>query len=168
MGTNLQLFRETTMADDTRETGTSSSPTGTTPAPVKRFPKNIILGKDGKPCKTCNSLRDMTSLSKNLTKAPTLPRTECPPDVEELGRSSWTLLHSIAATYPTKPTPTEQSQVSQFMGLFSKLYPCWVCAEDFQDWMAKNKVRTESMREEGWKSLFRGVWPNSMRAVLMT
>ena len=23
-------------------------------------------------------------------------------------------------------------------------------------------------REEGWKSLFRGVWPNSMRAVLMT
>merc|ERR1712098_260528 len=121
--TNLQLFRETTMADDTRETGTSSSPTGTTPAPVKRFPKNIILGKDGKPCKTCNSLRDMTSLSKNL--------------------------HSIAATYPTKPTPTEQSQVSQFMGLFSKLYPCWVCAEDFQDWMAKNKVRTESREEFG-------------------
>jgi solute carrier family 25 (mitochondrial dicarboxylate transporter), member 10 len=24
------------------------------------------------------------------------------------------------------------------------------------------------MREEGWQSLFRGVWPNSMRAVLMT
>jgi len=24
------------------------------------------------------------------------------------------------------------------------------------------------VREEGWKSLFRGVWPNSMRAVLMT
>lgn len=23
-------------------------------------------------------------------------------------------------------------------------------------------------REEGWKTLFRGVWPNSMRAVLMT
>lgn len=23
-------------------------------------------------------------------------------------------------------------------------------------------------REEGWRSLFRGVWPNSMRAVLMT
>lgn len=23
-------------------------------------------------------------------------------------------------------------------------------------------------REEGWKSLFRGIWPNSMRAVLMT
>jgi FAD-linked sulfhydryl oxidase len=35
------------------------------------------------------------------------------------------------------------------MSLFSKLYPCWVCAEDFQDFMEKNKVRTESRREFG-------------------
>lgn len=27
---------------------------------------------------------------------------------------------------------------------------------------------TRMVREEGWKSLWRGVWPNSMRAVLMT
>jgi FAD-linked sulfhydryl oxidase len=35
------------------------------------------------------------------------------------------------------------------MGLFSKLYPCWVCAEDFQDFMAKNRVRAESREEFG-------------------
>lgn len=35
------------------------------------------------------------------------------------------------------------------MGLFSKLYPCWVCASDFQVWMAENKVRTESRDEFG-------------------
>jgi FAD-linked sulfhydryl oxidase len=26
---------------------------------------------------------------------------------------------------------------SQFLSLFSKMYPCWVCAEDFRDWMAQ-------------------------------
>jgi FAD-linked sulfhydryl oxidase len=77
------------------------------------------------------------------------PQSDCPPDVEQLGRSSWTLLHSIAATYPEAPTQTQQTQVQQFLGLFSKLYPCWVCAEDFQEWIAKNKVRTESREEFG-------------------
>jgi FAD-linked sulfhydryl oxidase len=35
------------------------------------------------------------------------------------------------------------------MGLFSKLYPCWVCAEDFQEYMEKNRIRTESREEFG-------------------
>lgn len=34
----------------------------------------------------------------------------------------------------------------------------------------KNAIEglSRMVREEGWRSLFRGVWPNSMRAVLMT
>ncbi|KAL2064029.1 hypothetical protein VTL71DRAFT_4523 [Oculimacula yallundae] len=137
------------MADDTRDNDQTTSAATAAPAPVKKLPKGLILGKDGKPCKTCNSLKDMTSQSRKFTTLAPPPRKDCPPDVEELGRSSWTLLHSIAATYPITPTPTEQTQVSQFLGLFSKLYPCWVCAEDFQDWMTKNKVRTESRDEFG-------------------
>jgi FAD-linked sulfhydryl oxidase len=27
--------------------------------------------------------------------------------------------------------------MKQFLGLFSKLYPCWVCADDFRDWMGR-------------------------------
>ncbi len=107
-------------------------------------------------CRSCNSFADFTSQTKKITKTTTShphaaagPPPDCPPDVEELGRSSWTLLHSIAASYPSSPTPTERNQVRQFMSLFSKLYPCWVCAEDFQDFMAKNKVRTESRDEFG-------------------
>lgn len=82
--------------------------------------------------------------AKSITKKPAALPKDCPPDVEQLGRSSWTLLHSITATYPENPTSTDQSNVKQFMGLIGKLYPCWVCAEDFQDFMNKNKVRTES------------------------
>lgn len=74
---------------------------------------------------------------------------ECPADVETLGRSSWTLLHTIAATYPTSPTPSQQSDLKSFMGLFAKLYPCWVCAEDFQQYIKKDEVRANSRQEFG-------------------
>jgi FAD-linked sulfhydryl oxidase len=40
-----------------------------------------------------------------------------------------------------------------FLGLFSKLYPCWVCADDFRSWMAdpsgKNEPRLSSRAEFG-------------------
>jgi FAD-linked sulfhydryl oxidase len=57
--------------------------------------------------------------------------------VEQLGRSSWTLLHTIAATYPPEATPAQQCEMKQFMTIFSKIYPCWSCAEDFRAWMSK-------------------------------
>ncbi len=58
-----------------------------------------------------------------------------------LGRSSWTLLHSIAAQYPAKPTTGEQADLKAFVRLFSKLYPCWTCAEDFQAYLEKDPVK---------------------------
>jgi FAD-linked sulfhydryl oxidase len=106
-----------------------------------------LRNADGGRCRTCTSLADFTSSTKKISK--TAPPKDCPPDVEELGRSSWTLLHSITATYPEKPSPSEQSNVRQFLGLFGKLYPCWVCAEDFQVFMDQNKVRAESRDEFG-------------------
>lgn len=105
----------------------------------------------------CNTLADLKAQSKSLMKGrptteaavtETLP-TDCPPDVVQLGRSSWTLLHSIAATYPEKPTTAEQNDVRSFMQLFSKLYPCWVCAEDFQKYIKKEEPKTASRDEFG-------------------
>ena len=78
--------------------------------------------------------------------------TECPPDVDELGRSTWTLLHSMAAHYPPTAPPTMQSMTSQFLSLFSSLYPCWVCAEDFRDWMKEpgNEPKLQGQDEFGF------------------
>ncbi|KAF2876746.1 ERV/ALR sulfhydryl oxidase domain-containing protein [Massariosphaeria phaeospora] len=123
-------------------------------------PKGVVLGPDGKPCRTCTDVSSwmaMTKSPKALTRKPTaapatLPvPTDCPPDVEALGRSSWTLLHSITATYPERPTPQLQSETSTFLHTFSKLYPCWHCASDFQTWMkeAGNAPRVSSRDDFG-------------------
>lgn len=62
---------------------------------------------------------------------------DCPADVEALGRASWTLLHSMAASYPdTAPAPTQQL-TGGFLAAFAQLYPCWQCAADFRAWMAR-------------------------------
>ena len=42
------------------------------------------------------------------------------------------LLHSIAAYYPDSPSPQQQADMSQFIHLFSQVYPCQDCAEHMQ------------------------------------
>ncbi|TGJ83992.1 hypothetical protein E0Z10_g4771 [Xylaria hypoxylon] len=83
------------------------------------------------------------------TRNPSEAANDCPPDVEALGRSTWTLLHTIAANYPKTPSYTEQSDLKTFMGVFSRLYPCWVCAEDFQRYVEKDQIRVDSRNEFG-------------------
>lgn len=81
---------------------------------------------------------------------PPPPReTDCPADVEVLGRSSWTLLHTMAATYPERPSASQQSDLLSFMRLFARLYPCWVCAEDFQRYMGRERPRVGSRDDFG-------------------
>ena len=82
--------------------------------------------------------------------AQSLP-SDCPPDVEQLGRSTWTLLHSMTAAYPERPTLTQQSETRQFISLFGKMYPCWSCADDFRSWMKEggNEPRVSNRDEFG-------------------
>jgi len=50
-----------------------------------------------------------------------------------LGRSTWKLLHTIAATYSDEPSHEDQSNMEQFIRLIPKVYPCEVCANDFSE-----------------------------------
>lgn len=38
-----------------------------------------------------------------------------PPDVEQLGRSSWTLLHAAAANYPVKPSDEQKGEMKSIL-----------------------------------------------------
>jgi len=50
----------------------------------------------------------------------------------ELGRSTWTLLHTMAARFPDEPTAEQQDDLRDFVYLLSRLYPCGQCADEFQ------------------------------------
>ncbi len=80
--------------------------------------------------------------------SPALP-PDCPVNVEELGRSTWTMLHTMTANYPRSPPPVLQQQAKSFIRLFSNMYPCSYCAEEFRDWM-KEEANTPrlSTRDE--------------------
>ncbi|KAF8537396.1 FAD-linked sulfhydryl oxidase ALR [Trichophaea hybrida] len=108
--------------------------------------KGVILGPDGKPCRSCNSFRDFVGATAGIA-GPAVPKnapSECPPDVEQLGRAGWTLLHTIAASYPSEATSTQQYEMKTFMMIFAKIYPCWSCAKDFRQWMSRPENNVEN------------------------
>ncbi|VEU23769.1 DEKNAAC105045 [Brettanomyces naardenensis] len=132
--------------------------------------RKIIYDEDGKPCRTCNSLlnfrmataKEIPKGSKSASSSVgTIAATsmaalaskpvakDCPPDVEELGRSTWTFLHSVAAMYPEHPTDDQQQELKTFMVIFSKIYPCWFCAKGFQKFMKKNEPKVTNQEEFG-------------------
>lgn len=71
-------------------------------------------------------------------------KVECPPKSAELGRSSWTLLHCMAAWYPDQPTTQQKSRITNFFGALADFYPCPWCADDFQQNLEKTPVKADS------------------------
>ena len=58
--------------------------------------------------------------------------TQCPLTRQTLGNYSWSFLHTLGFSYPEKPNPENIKEMSQFLHLFSKLYPCKICSIHFQ------------------------------------
>ena len=69
---------------------------------------------------------------------------ECPVDREELGRSTWTLLHTTAAHYPESPSAAHRVQARRFFDALGDVYPCSVCADDLRAEMRAEPPRVES------------------------
>jgi mitochondrial FAD-linked sulfhydryl oxidase len=105
------------------------------------MPPGMVMGPDGKPCKVCTAFRYWKPPQKTATSssdgtkpassagsmaammsamavgsssaAPAVPTrpANCPADSEELGRATWTFLHTTAAYYPEKPTPNQRANM---------------------------------------------------------
>ncbi|KAF8825829.1 FAD-dependent thiol oxidase [Lentinula edodes] len=122
------------------------------PTTGKPLPPGMILGPDGKPCKVCTSFRHWkpavatreqarsktaasgaaTTLAASSTSASSeIRRADCPPDSEELGRATWTFLHTTAAYYPERPSPAQRANMLTLIRSLPVLYPCTHCADDF-------------------------------------
>eukprot|EP00977_Amphora_coffeiformis_P017929 scaffold6026_cov163-Amphora_coffeaeformis.AAC.9 len=66
---------------------------------------------------------------------------ECPPSGVQIGRGSWTLLHSMAAWYPDDPSEDDKTKMKNFFEALAQFYPCTYCADDF-----RKKIRTHPIR----------------------
>ncbi|KAI9023074.1 ERV/ALR sulfhydryl oxidase domain-containing protein [Phycomyces nitens] len=116
--------------------------------------KKPIPMTNGKPCRVCNDFKTWTKTEKTKTAAKSTPeptkddeewrRNNCPADVATLGRSTWTLLHTMAAYYPEKPAEKDKQSMTSFMESFAQHYPCWFCKDDFQKHMAAEPVQVVS------------------------
>ena len=91
---------------------------------------------------TTTSSMDASTNNTRDTRAPSYRGDElppgCPPDVEQLGRATWTFLHTTAAYYPEKPTPTQRTNMLMLLRSLPVLYPCSWCAGDFGKDIGRN------------------------------
>ena len=109
-----------------------------------------------KPCRVCSEFKQWTKNTASKTKQKTgvadaTARLSCPPDGGELGRATWTFLHTTAAYYPDQPSLAEQRYMSTLLKSISHLYPCDTCAEHLREEISHNPPDVSSRPLlEGW------------------
>ncbi|XP_052192114.1 FAD-linked sulfhydryl oxidase ERV1 [Diospyros lotus] len=74
-------------------------------------------------------------------------KSAAPVTKEELGRATWTFLHTLAAQYPDKPTRQQKKDVKELMQILSRIYPCKDCADHFKEILRANPVEAGSQAE---------------------
>jgi len=52
---------------------------------------------------------------------------------EDLGRATWTFLHTFAAQYPDEPTRRQERDAKELIMILTRMYPCGECAEHFAE-----------------------------------
>ncbi|XP_029677612.1 FAD-linked sulfhydryl oxidase ALR isoform X2 [Formica exsecta] len=111
-----------------------------------------------KPCRACQDFKTWTkrekeaydSKKKKQDQTPVTSnstRDNCPLDKDELGSKSWAFLHSMAAYYPDKPNEKQKTEMKNFFHIFSKFYPCNICADDLQEQLKRTPPETGSQEK---------------------
>ena len=94
----------------------------------------------------CKSKSDFFKkmVQRNKTQSPKSEHHACPADREELGRHTWTLLHTICAYFPERPNEEEQKRAENFVSLLAHFYPCKHCAAHMREYMEVHPLKAIS------------------------
>jgi mitochondrial FAD-linked sulfhydryl oxidase len=98
-----------------------------------------------KPCNVCTDFAALRKENKKKFKNDQI--TQCPPDSGELGRSTWTFLHTMAAYYPEDATEADKKTMLNFINGLARFYPCSYCAEHLQLEMKSTPPKLNSNRD---------------------
>ncbi|MED6110154.1 hypothetical protein PIB30_040308 [Stylosanthes scabra] len=81
-----------------------------------------------------------TPLPKS-SDSPIQAKSAAPVSREDLGRATWTFLHTLAAQYPDNPTRQQKKDVKDLIQILTRLYPCKECADHFKEVIRANPVQ---------------------------
>ncbi len=100
--------------------------------------------KEEEDCEACPDSKDMVArLQKKNAAAAAAPVAASgseearPPTPEDVGRSTWTFLHSFAASYPETADDETQQHAMALLRAVGVVYPCKWCREDWSEEIAK-------------------------------
>jgi len=69
----------------------------------------------------------------------------------QLGRNTWSYLHTMATMFPLEDDETEEEKlvmIDQFLRIFAKIFPCPICGKHFEEMLQRTPPPTKGTRKD--------------------